>query len=105
MPNAITRTGYMTLRETLAASAAAAVAQYPQYLGTFDDNVLVVIRRPVVSTGGESFDKGDIALAQPIPHTHPSVEGDTVDFTCWSTKRNVHCAVPASDLEFLAITD
>jgi hypothetical protein len=105
MPNAITRTGYQMLRELLASNAAAAVAQYPQYEGFFDDNVLVAIKRDVVTKGGPSFARGDIVLAQPIPRVHPSVDGPTVDFTCWSPRRDVHCAVPAADLEFLAITD
>ena len=51
--------------ESLRLEAEAAHARYPQYRGHWDDHVLVIVNKRVVTKMGLAFEKGEMAMAEP----------------------------------------
>jgi hypothetical protein len=55
----------MPERELLIAKANAQMAKWPQYLGLFDDYIVVKIKTNVKTKMGLAFVKGEVTIAKP----------------------------------------
>ena len=86
-------------REALKATAAAQVAQYPQYAKHFDRYCLVRIKRDVTTKAGLAFARGEYAIASPV--AKPSSWTSEKFVTVWSRKNEIDTSVKSADVEWL----
>jgi len=86
--------------EFLKATAAAQVAQYPQYAGHFDRYVLARVKRDLRTKLGLAFAKGEfVAVA---PDGHFNLPNTTKFRTAWSRSNKCDTSIKERDLEFVA---
>lgn len=86
--------------ESLKATAAAQVAQYPQYAGHFANYRLVRIKRDVKTKLGLAFARGEYAIGIIHRDALPNLPSSGKSVTVWSRRNGVDTSVRATDVEW-----
>lgn len=86
----------MTTAADLKALANAQNARWPQYAGHFENYVPVRIKRRIVTKMGLAFEKGELAIARPLPNA----DNDKTR-TVYSTRNKIDTSIFAKDIEVL----
>jgi hypothetical protein len=87
--------------ESLKATAAAQVAQYPQYRGHFTSYRLVRVKRDVTTKLGLAFARGEYAIATERRDELPGLPSSGKFVTVWSRRNQVDTSVRVADVEWL----
>ncbi len=87
--------------KSLQVTAAAQVAQYPQYKNHFTGYRLVRIKRDVTTKAGLAFARGEYALATEKKDELPGLPSSGKFVTAWSRRNQLDTSVRVSDVEWL----
>ena len=85
----------------LKATAAAQVAQYPQYKGHFTNYRLVRLKCDVKTKAGLAFARGEYALATEKKDELPGLPSNGKFVTVWSRRNQIDTSVRVTDVEWL----
>lgn len=86
--------------EALLSTAAAQVAQYPQYASHFRGYILARVKRDVITKAGLAFKRGEYVLAAPKVAV-PRLPSTREFHTAWSRRNAVDTSILAADLEYV----
>jgi hypothetical protein len=87
--------------ESLKATAAAQVAQWPQYAGHFASYRLVRVKCDVKTKMGLAFARGEYAIATERRDELPGLPSSGKYVTVWSRRNKADTSVRAPDVEWL----
>jgi hypothetical protein len=86
---------------SLRATAAAQVAQYPQYRGRFAGYRLVRVKCDVKTKMGLAFARGEFAIATEKRDELPGLPSSGRYVTVWSRRNQIDTSVRVTDVEWL----
>jgi hypothetical protein len=86
---------------SLKSTAAAQVAQHPQYKNHFASYQLVKIKSDVKTKAGLAFARGEFAIATKKTDELPGLPSSGRFVTVWSRRNQVDTSVRVSDVEWL----
>ena len=85
----------------LLSTAAAQVAQWPQYIGHFAGYKLVRLRCDVKTKCGLAFKRHEYAIAAPFYNAMPALPSSGKFVTVWSRRNKVDTSVRATEVEWI----
>jgi len=87
--------------KSLKTTAAAQVAQYPQYRNHFASYRLVRVKRDVETKMGLAFARGEFAIATEKTDELPGLPSSGRFVTVWSRRNQIDTNVRVTDVEWL----
>jgi hypothetical protein len=89
------------LQKALTTIAQDSVKNYPQYIGHFDQYVLVRVLKKVSVRGHVKFNAGEYAIASPVIHSRRESGGIERTVTVWSNLNFIDTRIPERFVDFL----
>lgn len=88
--------------KSLKSTAAAQVAEHPQYARHFASYRLVRVKRDIHTKAGLAFARGEFAIATEKKDELPGLPSSGKFVTVWSRRNKIDTSIRVADVEWLA---